>query len=75
MGHTDDTGSAAGTPSCGTGRHLNTGGICQVCGEWLPTATCRAAGCGWTAAIGARTHEEAVRHLCATGHTIRVLVN
>ncbi|MFI9834532.1 hypothetical protein ACIHIX_43395 [Streptomyces sp. NPDC051913] len=73
--HLDLSSLPDGALSCGSGRHEDVGGICRACGEWLPHATCRAPGCGWTAALGERTHQEAVRHLCATGHAIRVLVN
>ncbi|ODU30337.1 MAG: hypothetical protein ABT15_02690 [Pseudonocardia sp. SCN 73-27] len=60
--------------TCADG-HLDVGGICGLCGEWLPVATCRAGSCAWVAANGERTLQEAVDHHIATGHSIRVIVN
>ncbi|MBE1494101.1 hypothetical protein H4696_001201 [Amycolatopsis lexingtonensis] len=60
---------------CRDGRHRTGTGICPACGEWLPTAWCRAAGCGWREAIGEPTIAAAVRHHAETGHPIRVLID
>jgi hypothetical protein len=55
--------------------HLDIGGICGLCGEWLPVATCRSPHCSWTAAVGEETLQKAVDHHVSTGHPIRVVVN
>jgi hypothetical protein len=67
--------NSAPAGGCDATAHLNIGGICRKCGEWLPVARCRGENCHWRAAMGERTLSAAVAHYCSTGHSIRVLVD
>jgi hypothetical protein len=66
----------SGIPSkaCRTGGHRDHGGVCAVCGEWLPAARCRAPGCRWSLAAGEQTLAEAVRHQHEARHRVRVVI-
>jgi hypothetical protein len=67
--------NSAPAGGCDADAHVNIGGICLACGEWLPVAWCRDENCHWHADLGERTLVAAVAHHGSTGHSIRVLVD
>jgi hypothetical protein len=60
--------------ACADG-HTDIGGICGICGEWLPMAFCREPACRWIVAIGEGTLDAAVVHHRWSGHHVRVVIN
>lgn len=62
-------------PRCRAGGHSDLGGVCGVCGEWLPVATCRSPDCHWRCADGEDTLVAAVGHQQGAGHRVRVVIN
>jgi hypothetical protein len=72
---TREAPNSAPSGGCDADAHVDIGGICAVCGEWLPVALCRDKNCTWEAALGERTLYAAVAHQSRTGHSVRVLIN
>ena len=52
--------------------HVEQLGVCVVCGEWLPTASCREKTCTWVSGRGEDTLVTSVRHHVDTSHPVRV---
>jgi hypothetical protein len=61
--------------ACAEYGHNDVGGICGVCGAWLPAAQCRAPHCAWRAGPGEDALQDAVEHHVRTGHPVRVVVS